>query len=192
LAIGNDFAKPGRVIVVTVAESSEPIDPYVHLAVAFEAFYAAEYPSVVRLAAALCGRRDLAEEVAQDAFLAAHQRWSSVGAYEQPGAWVRRVALNRSLSSLRRRATEARLVMRLRGDRARTIELSEPEIEVWKAVRALPPRQAQVLALTFLEDRSVAEIANILGCDENTVRTHLRRGRMTLSNHLGQAVRDDG
>jgi len=56
---------------VTVADSSEPIDAYAQGTIAFDAFYQAEYPSVVRLAAALCGRRDLAEELAQDAFLAA-------------------------------------------------------------------------------------------------------------------------
>ena len=177
---------------MTVADSSEPIDAYTQGSVAFDAFYVTEYPSVVRLVVALCGRRDLAEELAQDAFLAAHQRWGTVGAYDQPGAWVRRVAMNRALSSLRRRAIEARLLLRLGHERERTLELPAREAELLAAVRALPHRQSQVLALTFLEDRSVADVARILECDENTVRTHLRRGRTALSGRLrDEVVTDD-
>jgi RNA polymerase sigma-70 factor, ECF subfamily len=169
---------------VTVAEPSEPIRAYAQADTAFDAFYVAEYPSVVRLLVALCGRRDVAEELTQDAFVAAHQRWHNVGTYERPGAWVRRVAMNRALSSLRRRTTEARLLVRLGRERERLIEMPTNESELWQAVRALPARQAQVIALTFLEDRSVAEVAELLGCDENTVRTHLRRARESLASKL--------
>jgi DNA-directed RNA polymerase specialized sigma24 family protein len=42
-----------------------------------------------------------------------------------------------------------------------------------------------VLALAFVEDRSVADIASILGCGEETVRTHLRRGRLRVATLLG-------
>lgn len=105
---------------------------------------------------------------------------------------MRRVALNRALSSLRRRSIETRLLLRLRHERERTLELPASEAELWKAVRALPHRQAQVIALAFLEDRSVTDIAHVLGCDENTVRTHLRRGRLALSGRLrGEVVTDD-
>ena len=56
----------------------------------------------------------------------------------------------------------------------------------WKAVRALPARQAQAIALHYMEDRSVAEIADILDCSQNTVKVHLHKGRATLARKLDE------
>jgi len=52
-------------------------------------------------------------------------------------------------------------------------------------MRNLPRRQAQTVALFYLEDRSTEEIAAILGCAESTVRVHLHRARSTLARDLG-------
>jgi RNA polymerase sigma-70 factor (ECF subfamily) len=79
----------------------------------FEDFYEAQYRAVVRLAAALVGRWDVAEELVQDAFIALYPRWARISRYEAPDAWLRRVVLNRAVSSLRRRAVEARVTSRL-------------------------------------------------------------------------------
>ena len=65
----------------------------------FETFYRREYRSVVGLAFALSGSRIVAEDIAQDAFLAAHKVWDRVGFYEKPESWVRRVVSNLSVSS---------------------------------------------------------------------------------------------
>jgi RNA polymerase sigma-70 factor (ECF subfamily) len=152
----------------------------------FETFYEAEYPAVLRLAVALTGRVDVAEELAQDAFQAAYRRWDRVAGLDAPGAWIRRVATNRCVSSGRRHLTELRLLARLRTQRpADGPSAATPDEDLWRAVRALPRRQAQVLALAFVEDRSVADIASILGCGEETVRTHLRRGRLRVATLLG-------
>ena len=84
----------------------------------FESFFVAEYDQVVGLAFVLCGRRVVAEEVAQDAFVQAYRRWSVVSGYDDPGAWVRRVAVNLATSTLRRRAREVRALTRLAGRRS--------------------------------------------------------------------------
>jgi RNA polymerase sigma-70 factor (ECF subfamily) len=63
--------------------------------------------------------------------------------------------------------------------------LPADDAHVWEAVRALPRRQAQVVALVYLEDLSVAETAAVLGCGEGTVKTHLRRARSSLAQRLG-------
>ena len=55
----------------------------------------------------------------------------------------------------------------------------------WREVRALPKRQAQAIALHYLEDRSIADIAEILECAEGTVKVHLFKGRARLSDRLG-------
>ena len=62
---------------------------------------------------ALVGRRDVAEELVQDAFVTLHGRWDRVSRYESPEGWLRRVVINRSMSALRRRAVEVRLLGRL-------------------------------------------------------------------------------
>jgi RNA polymerase sigma-70 factor, ECF subfamily len=162
----------------------EELSPVVGEPDGFEAFYRAEYGGLVRLAFVLTGRRDLAEELAQEGFVAAHRRWDRVSALEDPGGWVRRVVTNRCISSGRRHLTELRLLARLRRERAAPTELAPADDELWRAVRDLPARQAQVLALVFLEDRSVADVAGILGCGQDTVRTHLRRGRLALAERL--------
>ena len=150
----------------------------------FEAFYRADYAAVVRLAFTLTGRRDLAEELAQEGFLAAHRNWEKVSGFDDPSGWVRRVVSNRCVSSGRRHVTGLRLIARLSRERTVDPVLSDGSEEVWTAVRNLPKRQAQVLALAFLEDMSVAQIAAVLACGEETVRTHLRRGRIALADRL--------
>ena len=150
----------------------------------FEAFYRAEYAAVVRLAFVLTGRGDLAEELAQDAFLACFRRWDSVVDYENQGAWIRRVVTNRCVSSGRRHLTELRLLGRLRNERTRFVPLDEDSDELWSMVRRLPKRQQQVIALAFAEDLPVSGIATILEVGEESVRTHLRRGRASIAAML--------
>lgn len=156
----------------------------------FEAFYRTEYAAVVRIAFALTGRREVAEELAQDAFLACHQRWASVSQYENPGAWTRRVVTNRCVSSGRRHLTELRLVARLRRERAPQPALSSDTEHLWAIVRGLPKRQAQTLALAFVEDLSVRDIGETLGIGEESVRTHLRRGRAAVAAKLKEMSAD--
>jgi RNA polymerase sigma-70 factor (ECF subfamily) len=151
----------------------------------FEDFYAKEYPAVVGLAYALSGSRWVAEDLAQEAFLAAHRKWDRIAAYEQPGSWVRRVVANLSVSAFRRRLAEAKALGRIALGQASTVaELSAEDAEFWRAVRALPRRQAQVVALHYLEDRPVAEIADALGIASGTVKKHLHDGRRELARRL--------
>ena len=72
----------------------------------------------------------------------------------------------------------------MRSDEAILPALPAEDEEFWKAVRALPKRQAQVIALHYLEDRSVVEIAEILECSEATVKVHLHKGRTRLADRL--------
>lgn len=152
----------------------------------FEDFFAKEYRSVLGLAYVLSGNRWAAEDLAQDAFLAAHREWSRVSGLERPDAWVRRVLANRSVSAFRRRAVEVRALVRLAGGQPGSLpELSAESAEFWREVRSLPRRQAQVVALFYLDDRSTAEIADVLDMAPGTVRKHLHDGRRRLAERLG-------
>jgi RNA polymerase sigma factor (sigma-70 family) len=150
----------------------------------FDDFYRKEYRQVLGLAFVLTGNQWVAEDTAQDAFAAAFRGWRSVVAYDSPGAWVRRVTCNRAASVLRRRVREAKAVMRLAGRMQTFIELDEDDEAFWQAVRRLPPRQAQAVALYYMEDYSVRQIAEVLDCSEGTVKTHLSRARGAVARQL--------
>jgi RNA polymerase sigma-70 factor (sigma-E family) len=151
----------------------------------FEYFYLQEYPTVVALAYALSGSRAGAEDIAQEAFLRAYRDWDRVGSYEHQAAWVRRVAANLATSGLRRRLAEARALMRLAGRWEPAVDPMPAEnVEFWAAVRALPARQAQAVALYYLEDLSIQQTASVLGCAEGTVKAHLAKARRALARRL--------
>jgi RNA polymerase sigma-70 factor, ECF subfamily len=151
----------------------------------FEEFYAAEYVAVVGLAYALSGSRWAAEDLAQEAFLAAHRQWERLSAYDRPESWVRRVVANMSVSAFRRRVAEARATARIAaGQRPVVEQLPADDLEFWRAVRKLPRRQAQVVTLHYLEDRPIAEIADVLGMARGTVKKNLHDGRRALAHRL--------
>jgi RNA polymerase sigma factor (sigma-70 family) len=160
----------------------------------FESFYLREFRKVVAVAYALSGSGLAAEDLAQEAFLAASQRWEVVGRYERPEAWVRRVAANMAGRTVRRRLTEARVLARAAlgrgGQPGQVRELPDVAAEVWQAVRRLPRRQAQVVVLYYLAGETVAEVAATLGLAEGTVKAHLSRARRALSERLAVYLED--
>ena len=160
------------------------IDATASTARSFEEVYRQELAGVLALAYVLSGSRWAAEELSQEAFLAAHRSWDRIGGYDDPGAWVRRVCANRAVSVVRRRVSEARALTRLGARRVLPEELPPDSAAFWWAVRRLPSRQAQVVALHYLEDRSLADVAAVLGLAEGTVKAHLHRARRTLADAL--------
>jgi RNA polymerase sigma factor (sigma-70 family) len=167
----------GRAVTDTV--------PVVRGLEAFDRFYAREFPKMVSIAYALSGGRMAAEDLAQEAMIAAYRRWPEVGALERPGGWTRRVVLNLAASAYHRRRAEARALLRLAPLRGESpAALSQEAAEFWHAVRCLPKHQAQAVTLHYLEEASVAEIAEVMGCAESTVKVHLHRGRQALAKRL--------
>jgi RNA polymerase sigma-70 factor, ECF subfamily len=155
----------------------------------FDAFYQEHYSGLVQLALVLSGSRYGAEDIAQDALVAAWKTW---GALEQPLAWTRRVVANLAVSAIRRHIAEGRALVRLAVGRGEPItELPEPDAQFWAAVRALPTRQRQMVALYYLGDCSVGEIAVTLGCAEGTVRATLHKGRLALARRLRLGVEEE-
>jgi RNA polymerase sigma factor (sigma-70 family) len=156
---------------------------------AFEVFYQRELPGLVALAGALSGSA-WADDLAQEAMLAAYRKWDVVARLDVPVAWVRRVCANRSVSMLRSRAVEARGLLRLSARQSHSEPVTEEYAAFWAQVRRLPRRQAQVIALHYLYDLGVAEIATTLGCAEGTVKVHLFRGRAALARRMDRSCEE--
>jgi len=156
---------------------------------AFEAFFLAEYPRLVSMLTARFGDRAAAEDLAQDALVQAQRHWDHVGALDKPGAWVRRVALNRSANEHRRLGRERRARERL--GRRPAGSGSAPDMAdaaLWAAVRTLPRAQRDATLLRYVDDLPLADIGDVIGCTEGTVKKHLQRARENLSKRLA----DDG
>ncbi len=148
----------------------------------FDRFYRREYPAVLALTHVMTGNPSQAQDLAQDAFVAAFQKWNTI---DNPSAWIRTVVTNRSRSWFRKRYREARALLRVQTpDAAPPAELQAESSEFWATVRSLPTRQAQALTLFYLESMPTAQIGRILGCSESTVRVHLTRGRRALAEKL--------
>ena len=156
----------------------------------FESFMAAEYPRVLAFARATTGSWAEAEDLTQEAFLAAYRKWGDVADYERPDAFVRRVIANKQVSGVRRRVRETAALQRLRPVDVVDAESADPAF--WLAVRRLPIRQRQVVALHYIDDRSVADIAAVLAVAEGTVKAHLHSARRRLAAVLGAEIDEEG
>jgi RNA polymerase sigma factor (sigma-70 family) len=154
-------------------------------AAAFEDFFRLEYPAMVALAAAVSRAPAMAEDLVQEAMLRARRHWDRVGGLDKPGTWVRRVTINLALNSRRGLAREARTRLAWWEHRGHAEQSQSLDPDLLEALHTLSPRQRAAVALHYLEDRSTAEIADLLGCSESTARVHLHRGRHALAEHLG-------
>lgn len=146
----------------------------------FTEFVAERAHALLGVAYALTGNRHAAEDLVQGALAKAFVRWRHInGAAE---SYVRRVIYHDHVSTWRahrrREYPVANLPDRPYGDPLdSTTELREA---LRQALRTLPPRQRAVLVLRYLEDRSVEETAEILGCRRGTVGSQTSRALAKL------------
>jgi DNA-directed RNA polymerase specialized sigma24 family protein len=149
-------------------------------------FFRQEFARVTRTVAFIVHDLERAEDIAQDAFVQLLRHWPKVSAYERPEAWVRRVAIRLAM----RHARRDRLWSLIRGDIRLPLPVGPRDLDVLDAVRRLPGMQRAAVTLFYFEDRSVAEIADLLGCAEPTARVHLHRARKRLAELLGEEAGD--
>lgn len=150
----------------------------------FAVFYAANYRRAVALASVLTGSRAAAEDLVQDAMADAHRRWRKISAYENPTAWLNRAVANRAVSLRRRLLTRDRGLNVLGPATDVTSEIDARDGELWARVRQLPPRQAQIVALVYVERLTLAECADVLRISLPTAKTHLARAKERLARDL--------
>jgi RNA polymerase sigma-70 factor (ECF subfamily) len=153
----------------------------------FEQVFRSAYPSVLRTAYFVLHDRGRAEEVTQDAFLRLYERWSRAVTYEHPVAWVRKVVVHAAIRRAEReRKQRPTLVLVDRGTHDRL-----PDVDLINAVAELPPRQRAAVALFYLEDRPVDEIADLMEISTSTVKQHLFQARGRLGELLSEGVISD-
>ena len=153
----------------------------------FSWFFAAEYPQVVRLLAVVLHDGAVAEDLAQEAFVRLHRNSAMVSGYESPEAWVRRVALNRAFSWRRREGRRRHLEVAAWSPDDTSPGPSADRESVLRAVRALPPRDRALVALYHLEDRPMAEVADVLGLSPGAAKVALHRARQRLATLLSDS-----
>ncbi|MBX6748317.1 MAG: SigE family RNA polymerase sigma factor [Micromonosporaceae bacterium] len=124
----------------------------------------------------------LAEDLVQEAFVRLVSRWSRISKYDDPVAWVRRVAWNLATSDWRRNRRAQRLSVRLREEPVP--EPSPDRVVLVRALATLPPVQRRVVVMFYLADMSLADIAELEQVSENTIKQRLHRGRTALAAAL--------
>jgi RNA polymerase sigma-70 factor (sigma-E family) len=149
--------------------------------------YAGCYRRLVVQLYAVVGDIGEAQEIVQEAFVRALLAPRRFAELDSPEAWLRRVALNVARSRHRRRRILARLLPRLAApvDTERLIaDTSAEHVSLMRALRVLPEGQRHAIALHYLADLPVTEVADALGVTEGTVKSRLSRGRAALADLL--------
>ncbi len=150
----------------------------------FEAFFVETYGGLLRTLTVIIGDGELAADALQDAYQKAYVRWGKIRRYDAPAAWVRHVALNRSRdlirSNERRRRNEERA--------AAPESIVDPELDdsLLSLLKPLPERQRTAMALFYLEELSVEQVADAMGVSAGAVKYHLNQGREKLRPSLEQ------
>jgi RNA polymerase sigma-70 factor (ECF subfamily) len=123
-----------------------------------------------------------AEELTQEAFIQLLMHWKKVSRYDRPEAWVRRVAIRLAVRNSRRERLRAVL------ERTAVVAPAAPDTkaDLTEALQQLSGPQRAAVVLHYYEDLPVDQMADILGCSQNTVKSHLHRGRNRLRTLLGE------
>ncbi len=154
--------------------------------VEFEWVFRSAYPSVLRTTFLILHDQGRAEEVTQDAFLRLYERWRGVVRIDHPVAWVRQVAIRSAV----RQAKLSRLRRAPHRDEEPSAWDRLPDVDLARAVSTLSPQQRAAVALFYLEDLPVDEVARLLGISTSTVKQHLHRARSRLAMTLSEPMEE--
>jgi RNA polymerase sigma-70 factor (ECF subfamily) len=153
----------------------------------FDDVYAAHFADLTVQLYAYFGDRQEAQDVVQEAFCRAYSRWRTVSRYDDPVAWIRRVAWNLAVSRWRRTRTALTFLRKQRPGEAQLDGPGPDRVALVAALATLPATQRRAVVLRYLADLTVAEIAGREGVAEGTVKSWLHRGRAALAAQLGSS-----
>lgn len=150
----------------------------------FAEFYATSRDACLRAVTASVGDPQVAEDLVAEAYARAWTGWRKVSQHPAPRAWIVRTALNLSVSWWRGRRREVPLADH---DRAAGASPGQGlDATTLAALRRLPARQREVVALRVFLDLDTAATASVLGIAPGTVTAHLTRAIAALRRELSQ------
>jgi RNA polymerase sigma-70 factor (ECF subfamily) len=140
-----------------------------------EALFRAHWPRAFRAAYLVTHDAAAAEDIAQEAFLAAVRSLHRFDRRRPFGPWLHRIVVNRAIDWTRARQLRAEVEL---GESAASVEAVDPSEadRLVAAIAALPPEQRAVIVLRYLLEYTPGEIADLLGIPRGTVNSRLRRG----------------
>lgn len=148
----------------------------------FAEWYRVLHPRLSTAMIAIAGDVGLAQEVTDEAFARAWERWARVALMSSPSGWIYAVALNVLRRRWRRAALEARLLRRSPGVES----VPEPARELWSVVAGLPLRQRTAVVLRYVADLDENEIGDAMGVSRSTVSTNLTAARRRLAGMISE------
>jgi RNA polymerase sigma-70 factor (sigma-E family) len=155
--------------------------------------YEQHAPRAGRLAYLLTGDTDLAEDLAQEAFVRLIGRLGRIRHEAAIEAYLRQSIVNLARKHWKKRGTE-RAYLRREGASIAGATSAPPDValrdQLWAALGKLPYRQRAAIVLRFYEDLSEKDIARALGCRVGTVKSSVSRGLRVMKEELndGEAV----
>lgn len=177
-----DLPMIGRsVLAGPPADCSDPTHQPYSIMRAFDDIYARYADSVFRFAWRLVGRRDIAEEIAADAFLALHEHMDTIDVDQLP-AWLFTVARHRAIDYWRRRSLEDRYLSALPSEPS-TVQADSTFSRLLDH-DSLKPVHRTCLRLRYAYGMSLAETARAIGLSETQVKGHLQYARHLLRKSL--------
>ena len=158
--------------------------------VVVEILFRRHYPSLLRIAYALLGTREGAEDAVQDAFVSLYRHWRRLRDPEAAEAYVRAAVLNRCRSQIRTRVRDSVRTSRVPAVPVHVVGSDEVAVSredatlVGRALRGLSRRQREVVTCRYLLELTVAETAETLGISDGAVKRHAYRGLRALHTAL--------
>jgi RNA polymerase sigma-70 factor (sigma-E family) len=153
----------------------------------FDEFAGARLPAVLRFATALTGDSELAKDVVQEVLIRVSGRWQEIGQLDRPEAYVRKMVVNEYLSWRRRswRLIPSGMSSHLPGSSVPDPADGYNERQALLAELAkLSGLRRTALVLRYYEGLSYAEIADVMGCTQSTVRGHVFKALAALRIEL--------
>jgi RNA polymerase sigma-70 factor (sigma-E family) len=154
----------------------------------FAELYDRCYEGLVLTAYAMTNDLGAAEEITQEAFAVAYGRAKRVSRTDSPEAWLRTVVTNLARRRFRRRMTLDRILLRQQAEPPPQARPPDENLDLHEAIRTLGQDHRTVVALHYLADLPVEEIASVLGVPVGTVKSRLARARATLAERLRTEV----
>lgn len=155
----------------------------------FDAWYLAARAPLERALWVMCGDRDVAQDLCDEAFTRALADWARVGQMRSPGGWIYTVAVNLLRRRQRRKQLELRFQRRQRPEPSSPVEVHP---ELWAAVAGLPDRQREAIALRYVSGLTEGEVAAAMGVSEGSASATLSKARRRLAEVLSdETVEED-